>query len=45
MRFFIKLLLLVPIDKPRNDGNDFDFFRIFIQFSVDYGASPMQRYR
>jgi hypothetical protein len=36
--FFLKQLLLVPIDKPRNFLN---FFRIFVQLFDYFGASPV----
>ncbi len=36
--FFIKLFLLGPVDKPRND---FDFFRLFAEIFDYLGASPV----
>ncbi len=36
--FFFKQLLLAPVDKP---SNDFDFFRIFAEIFVYFGAPPV----
>ncbi len=36
--FFVKLFLLGPVDKPRND---FDFFRLFAEIFDYFSASPV----